>query len=195
MSTEDVYVSLASLQSTWQGTANTAGVKDPNTQQLLAGMNFRVDARMALKAIYLTTKLYLTGKLALVTGDLGPEEMATLGKDLFDVVVTTLNALRERLRRSTYAACVVLAASPDGMTPAELETGLTSFLEGLAPAKLPFYMGFSENFVTEAHKEINSPRAFDELLTDLRKGKWVTESEGRLFFKARHFVWTAPTSS
>lgn len=193
MSTGQDDVSLQDLQSAWKEVAIEEVVKDPNTQALLGGVNLRVDARKALKAVYLTTKLYLKGKLALATGDLGPQEIASLEKMLFDLVVTTLDALRERLRRSTYAACVVLAGNPTGMTPDELERELKVFVEGAAAAKLPFYMGFTEEFLRSVHNEIESPRAFQTILEDLRKGKWVTESDGRLFFKERHFVWGAST--
>jgi hypothetical protein len=187
-------VSLA-LQSAWHEVAIKEVDKDPNTQALIAGMNLRVDALKALKAVYLTTKLYLKGKLAIATGDLRPQEIASLGKMLFDVVVTTLDALRERLRKSTYVACVVLAANPDGLTPVELERELKVFIEDADAAKLPFYMGFTEKFLHTARDEIEFPGGFDVVLDDLRKGKWVTESDGRLFFKERHFVWGVSTFS
>lgn len=189
-------VSLQDLQSAWHEVATSEVVKDPNTQWLLGGVNLRVNALKALKAVYLSTKLYLKGKLALATGDLGPQEIASLGKNLFDLVVMTLDALRERLRKSTYAACVVLAGNPAGLTPLELEHELKAFVEGADAAKLPFYMGFTESFLRDTHKEIESPHAFEVILDDLRKGKWVTESDdGRLFFKERHFVWGASTYS
>lgn len=188
-------VSLKALQGAWEEVAIKEAVKDPNTQALLGGMNVRVNAFKALRAVYLAAKLYLKGKLALATGSHGPEEVASLGKLLFDLAMTTLDALREQLRKSTYAACVVLSGHPDGLTPSELESELKAFVALADAAKLPFYMGFTESFLSNARKEIESPRAFDVILEDLRKGKWVTESDGRLFFKERHFVWGVPGSS
>jgi hypothetical protein len=119
--------------------------------------------------------------------------VASLAKMLFDLAAATLDALRERLRKSTYAACVVLSGHPDGLTPSELESELKAFVASADAAKLPFYMGFTENFLSNVRKEIDSPRAFETILEDLHKGKWVTESDDRLFFKERHFVWGAPT--
>lgn len=189
MGTEQDDVSLQDLQSAWREVAISDSFKDPNTQWLLGGVNLRVNVLKSLKAVYLTTKLYLKGKLAFATGNLEPQEIASLGKTLFDIVVTTLDALRESLRKSTYAACIVLAGNPAGLTPVDLERELKVFIEGADAAKLPFYMGFTESFLRDAHKEIESPRAFQVILDDLRNGKWVTESDGLLFFKERHFVW------
>ena len=189
-------VSLQDVQSIWNEVAVEQVVKDPNTQALLAGVNFRVDMSKALKAAYLSTKLYLKGKLALATGQVGPLEIGSLGKMLFDVIVMSLDALRETFTyKSTYTACVVLAGHPAGLTASELERELKAFVEGVDAAKLPFYMGFTEEFLTNLRKDIESPGAFQEILKELRDRKWVTESNGRLFFKERHFTWGAPLST
>lgn len=194
MGTAKNSVSLQDLQSAWHESATSESVKDPNTQWLLGGVNLRVNALKALKAVYLSTKLYLEGTLVLATGAIGPVEIASLGKNLFDVVVTTLDALRERLRKSTYVACVVLAGAPAGLTPAELEHELKAFLVGAEATRLPFYMGFTESFLRDARNEIGAPGAFAVILEDLRQGKWVTVADdGRLSFKERHFVWGAST--
>jgi hypothetical protein len=193
MTTGQDDVTLKDLQDVWREAATAEVVADPNTQWLLGGVNLRVDLLKALKAAYLTTTLCLKGKLAIATGNLGPTEMLALGKLLFDACVTTLDALRERLRNSTYVACVVLAGNQDGLTEVELEREIKAFVDGADAAKLPFYMGFTESYLDEARKEIRSPNAFKVVLDDLRKGKWVTESDGRLFFKERHFVWSSPT--
>lgn len=189
-------VSQQDLQSVWNEVAVAQAVKDPNTQALAAGVNFRVDISKALKAVYLSTKLYLKGKLALANGQVGPLEIGSLGKMLFDVIVTSLDAVRETFTyKSTYTACVVLAGHPAGLTPSELERELKAFAEGADAEKLPFYMGFTEEFLSSVRKEIESPRAFEEILKELRDGKWVQESNGRLFFKERHLTLGAPTFS
>jgi hypothetical protein len=189
-------VSLQDVQRIWSEVAVEPGGKDPNTQALLAGVNFRVDISKAIKAAYLSTKLYLKGKLALASGQVGPLEIGSLGKMLFDVVVASLDAVRESFTyKSTYAACVVLAGFPAGLTPSELESELKAFVEGADAAKLPFYMGFTEKYLTGVRKEIESPHAFEEIQNELIDRKWVTESNGRLIFKERHFTWGATLSS
>jgi hypothetical protein len=186
---------LKNLQGAWKEVVIKEEVKDPNTQALIGGVNLRVNARKALEAVYLTAQLYLKGKLALTTANLGPEEIADMGKMFFELVATTLDALLETLRDSTYVTCVVLAGHPAGLTPVELEQEVKAFVEGADAAKLPFYMGFTDKFLSNVRNQIGSPRAFGTILEDLRKEKWVTESDGRLFFEERHFVWGAPTLS
>jgi hypothetical protein len=187
--------SLLGLQHVWHSCANAVGAKDPNTQWLIGGVNVRVNALQALKAVYLSAKLYLQGSLALTTGSVGPIEIAKLGKNLFDLVVTTLNALRERLPKSTYAACVVLAGSQGGLTTAELERELKAFVESANSSKLPFYMGFTSDFLSDLRKELESPDAIGVIVDDLRRDQWIlVEEDGRMTFRERHFVWGVSSS-
>jgi hypothetical protein len=165
--------------------------RSPGPEQALFGrVNLRINMAQALKAVYHTTKLYLKAKVALLTGGATPWEFAELAHDAVEVVIATLNAVRETMSDLPYAACVVLSAAEDrGLTPSEFELALNAFVTDLEWEKLPWYMGFSEKNVDNARKALSNPGAFAALLTKLEDDDWLSHQGDKLVFKARHYVW------
>lgn len=180
---------LEEAQDAWSQALSSQS-SDQQVKALFGGGNFRINVAQALKAAYLSAKLYVEGKLALATGSVGPMEIAKLGKGAWNVVVATLDALRESMHPANYALCLVLSGhEPEGLTEAELKAAVLEFVNGKGVEELPWYMGISGSFLAEARKLLQAGGGFEQTLEQAREDKFVSEESGRLRFKERHFEW------
>jgi hypothetical protein len=116
--------------------------RDAQTQALIGGLNFRVNVAKAFRAAWTTAKICFTAKKIALTGSVGPADIIGIATDIYTAVVSTLDALRERMHPLEYTACIVLSGSHD-LTPTEFEQQLTEFLVAGSHADLPWYIGLT----------------------------------------------------
>lgn len=181
---------VSSVQELWLETTKIVDTTAATpAQQLLGGVNIRVDVAKTLKAVYLSAKLYLQGHAALVTGAITPWEFAKIAKTTWDLTITVLHAVRETMSELNYTACVVLSDAPDGMTEQRLLEEIADFLNSVRPNELPWYMGFTDGFVEEARKALTVPHAGRDVVAYLEKENWIRREGDTLIFKPRHMTW------
>jgi hypothetical protein len=77
--------------------------QDAQTQALIGGINFRVNVAKAFLAAWITAKVYFKAKVAL-TGAIHPGDVLEIGLDVYNIIVTTLDALRENMLPLEYSA-------------------------------------------------------------------------------------------
>jgi hypothetical protein len=174
----------------WQG-AGEVVPSDQTTQALIGGVNLRVDVLKAFRAVYISAKVVLSTKKIVLTGVTHPAELLGLAKDVFDAVVTTLDALRERMTALTYTACAILAQHPQGLSPEDLEKAIRDFLGGVSAADMPWYLGLTKDHAANALEELSRSKAFDDLMARLVDDDWIDRVDGRLRFRPRHYTWGA----
>jgi hypothetical protein len=163
--------------------------QDAEIQALIAGLNFRVDIVKAFKAAWITAKIYFTGQRIMMVGTTNPIEVIGIATDVDNLVVTTLDALRERMLPLEYTACVVLSSSPDGMTEQEFKQRLTEFLVLDEGAELPWYLGLTRGHLQDSLAALQAKDGFINLMNLLRKNDWLLEESGKVKFKPRHYRW------
>jgi len=172
---------------------NNAVTKTEDTpDQTLAlggGMNFRINVAKALKAAFLSTKTYIKAKVMIVTGTVNPAEALGMAKDVWDIVVTTLDALRERMGELEYVACVVLSGFEDGVSREDFEKELKDVLASELPPETPWYLGLTTTRLETARNSFKAVKNFDEVLQLLRDEDWLDEAGGKYKFKPRHYTW------
>lgn len=182
------YFDPAHVQSLWsEAISRVAG--DPNTKQIGARGNFRINVVQALKATYYTAKLYVEGKVAIATADFTPWTLAKLLKGGYDAVAATLRTFYESLSEAEYVACIVLSRADSGLTPEELREETLAFVGSKNFDSLPFYLGLSDAFVAEARKVLETANAVDSVVVELDERGLVDRRDGRIYFKAKHFEW------
>jgi hypothetical protein len=134
-----------------------------------------------------------TVKKIVLTGTLHPTEVLGIASDVYNIIVTTLDALREKMHPLEYTACVVLSSSPDGMTHQEFEKELTNFLVSGKGKDLPWYVGCTSGLLQDALAALQVKDGFTKLMDLLRKNDWLLEQEGKVKFKPRNFTWGVST--
>jgi hypothetical protein len=177
------------IRTTWNDAVQPLP-RDAATQAFIGGANYRISVFGVLKATWQAVKLYVHGKIALATGAVTPVELLELVNGVREVVVSTLDAVRESLNELTYTACLVLAGAGDqGLTEVELKDELIRFLAGADAKSFPWYLGLTESFLTEARNGLAAPTGFGAALEDIRAKRFAIEQGGRLVFKDCHFTW------
>jgi hypothetical protein len=188
MSTNDLTSQEKSeLSAAWSAAAEKQ--YDQQTKALFGEVNIRLNVASALKAVWTTAKICFKAKKAALTGMLGPEEIMGIGADVFGVIVSGLNAIRETLLPLEYAASVVLSSFPEGATSDEFDKRLREFLETGKGVDLPWYLGMSKGNLQSALEDLKQDGRFAELVRDLKEKDLITEEKGQLTFKPRHFTW------
>jgi len=184
----------AEAARSWQE-AVTRDAKADATQALIGGLNFRIDVMKAFKAVYLSAKIGIEAKLALVTGAISPAEAMNMASDAFDIIVTTLDALREKMSPLTYTACVLLSYFDTGVDPKIFESALKTFLADSDKVDMPWYLGLTQERLQAAREELAFPNGFAKLLTALDDHDWLEPKDRpKLRFKPRHYSWGVSVS-
>jgi hypothetical protein len=174
------------LAAAW--TESIVEVPDKQIQALLLGRNVRINVAEAFKAAWTTAKIYLTSKKIILTGITSPAEVIGITADVYNLIVTTLDALQESMLPLDYTACVVLSSAPDGMTEQEFEQQLTQFLASGEAAGLPWYLGLTSSRLHDAHTAFQVRNGFTRLMDRLWENDWLIEEGGKVKFKPHHFT-------
>lgn len=180
--------SIGEAQGLWSAAVSSHGA-DQQVQALFGGGNFRINVAKALRAAYLSAKLYVKGQLVLGTGAIGPMEIGDLAKGAWDVVIAALDALRERMHPAEYSICLVLSGhGTTGMAESDLKSAVLEFVN-FDSGKLPWYMGINDSFLRDARNAIQTTDGFDQWLKQVQGDGLVVAESGMLKFKERHFEW------
>ncbi len=163
--------------------------RDPQPKALIAGVNFRVNVMKAFKAVYLSVKFYIETKKMLVTGIMNPVEVLKIPWDVYDIIIATLDALREKMAVLDYTACVVLSNSPNGFEEKDFKEAIEKFVQIENVDDLPLYLGFSSKRILESRKAMTSSTWFDDLLKRLDHDDWLERNGSRIKFEPRHYTW------
>jgi hypothetical protein len=166
-------------------------ITDQQTKALFGGVNIRINVRAAFKAVYESAILYFELHAAPVAAAADPGFVLKVGKDVYDIVRATLDALVEKMTALEYTACVVLSRYEDGagVTPEAFEKDLRALLALGTGDEIPWYCGLTRHRLREAKGQLGD---FSQLMDQLRKNDWLTNrSDGTFAFKPRHYVWSA----
>ena len=167
-------------------------ITDQQTHGLIGGINFRINVRAAFKAVYVSAKLYF--ELHAVPAALDPGFALGVGKDLYDIVRATLDALVEKMTALEYSACVVLSQYDEktGVTQPVFEKAVRDLLALGSGEEIPWYFGLTRRRLRDAREQLDALEDFSQLMDALRKNEWLNKLPGDTFaFKPRHYVWSA----
>ena len=159
--------------------------RDTATKGLGLGVNFRLDVVQALKAAFLSAKLYFKVHTA---ATIGVGDALGIGSDAFGFVVACLNACRQKLDTPAYVVAVVLSTNAAPRDTAAFRKELDDFIESGANAKLPWYIGIGAGDLAATKAVLaQRPDALELLLQKLEKEKLAEKTGDAWRYTPLHF--------
>lgn len=177
----------------WKGIATVVPVQSPEQAPLL-GANVRINVAKALESVYRSAALVIKLKGAVVTGDTGA--LLDMPDEFFSLVISTLDAVREKMDPLTYVACVALSRNEDGLDDRELETAIADLLDKDAGGHFPWYLGLTKNLLDSARTNLRALAGIEKLRASLVSDRWAESATGdtsgtRIKLVPRNFTWRA----
>lgn len=155
-----------------------------STQAQVLGFNLRLNLGKAFAAIGATATACVAAAGAAV---LNPVALVGLPASIVTAVVAGVAAVAEKMHPLHYVACIVLAEHSEGLTKTEFEEKLRAFLHSAKNAEFPWYLGLTEDRIAKAQQALDEAEGFNDLIKGLRKEKFVSEKDQRLFYAVRNF--------
>ena len=179
----------AALQQAWQSVEDR---HDPNETALVGGVNLRFNVSKALKAVYISAKIYFKAKTFAYPADVSA--ILGLGKDVYDLIIAGLDTVRQKVGQAQYTVAAVLSDADVPMSIADLHTRLDHFLGSYGGDELPWYLGIGKGDIDAARAALAQGGGLEAILSSLQNSDLAErDSNGNWKYKARHFTWRGET--
>jgi hypothetical protein len=175
----------------WKGIATIVPVQSSEQAPFLAG-NVRINVAKALESVYRSAALVIRLKSVVMTGD--ASVLLDMPGEFFSLVISTLDAVREKMDPLTYVACVALSRNEEGLEDSELETTIAELLDNEAGEHFPWYLGLTKGLLETARTNYGAWRGIEKLRISLVSDGWAKPVTGdtstpRIQLVPRNFTW------